>query len=562
MRVEHGLPAAHRGGRDRLDHRGVVVAGEGGQVEGGLLGGDHAEGLGLADLEVVGVAERLELGGLVEHEVVEGGQVEGVAGDVEVAGAVELAGGGVAQGDVPALAALLLPLLEELGVVLGDRHRDRGLDRGEPARGQARGELVVHVRGGGLGQGVGGLGDLAGLPRLHGQGLDEPPDLAGAGAGGRGRRRSASSRSAWTPRGRRRPAPGRTRRPPGCPPRPGTRPDAARRGGRRRPRWRRRCRRSRGAARTTARPAAACRAPRRGRRACAARAGQAARRGRGPRPPPASRRIVFEHVSIVQRAAAGVAGCERFVAHRFSRNFDRRTRRDREPPAGVSTRSLALATRPAKAHLDQREPASRAATATHGVPVPVAAKDRNHRRAAGRRRGSRGSAPARLAPRPPGLARASTRAARSRHARWRSLLDQRRRTSTIEKARPPERPCVELARPQTRERGPLPRHPSGQPAAATARAGGRRAARRRADRLPDRLGLRARLPARQPGRPGPDPADPRARREAPLHADVQRLRPARAVRARRQRGVPRDQGGDARGRTRSSCPPPARCRGG
>ncbi len=78
-------------------------------------------------------------GGLVADQVVEGGQVEGVAGDVEVGGAVVVAGGGVPQGDVPTLPALLLLLLEELGVVLGDRHRDRGLDRGEPAGGAAWG---------------------------------------------------------------------------------------------------------------------------------------------------------------------------------------------------------------------------------------------------------------------------------------------------------------------------------------------------------------------------------------------------------------------------------------
>ena len=39
--------------------------------------------------------------------------------------------------------------------------------------------------------------------------------------------------------------------------------------------------------------------------------------------------------------------------------------------------------------------------------------------------------------------------------------------------------------------------------------------------------------------------DPRPRRPAPLHADVQGLRAARPVRAGRQRGVPGDQGGDA-----------------
>ena len=74
----------------------------------------------------------------------------------------------------------------------------------------------------------------------------------------------------------------------------------------------------------------------------------------------------------------------------------------------------------------------------------------------------------------------------------------------------------------------------------------RGAARRRcADRLPDRLGLRPGLPDRQPRRPRPDPADPRPRRAAPLHAGLQGLLPARSVRARRQRGVPGDQGRDA-----------------
>ena len=43
----------------------------------------------------------------------------------------------------------------------------------------------------------------------------------------------------------------------------------------------------------------------------------------------------------------------------------------------------------------------------------------------------------------------------------------------------------------------------------------------------------------------PDPAAPRARRQAPLHAGLPGLRPARPARAPRQRGVPGDQGGDA-----------------
>ena len=172
-------------------------------------------------------------------------------------------------------------------MVLGDRHRHRRLDRGEPARGQPRGELLVDIRGGGLGQDVGGLGDLAGLPRLHRQLLDQPPDLRqpvleveGVGdqlhPGQRGHAEGGGDRLR-----------ARTPRPRGCPPRPATRPDGARRAGSRRPRWRRRCRRWRGAARTTARRAAAWIARRRGLRSSSPRAGRGASRRRGPRPPPA-----------------------------------------------------------------------------------------------------------------------------------------------------------------------------------------------------------------------------------------------------------------------------------
>ena len=77
---------------------------------------------------------------------------------------------------------------------------------------------------------------------------------------------------------------------------------------------------------------------------------------------------------------------------------------------------------------------------------------------------------------------------------------------------------------------------------------------RRARRVPDGLLLRVGLPAGQPGRHQPDPVDPEPGRPPPLHPGVPELRPAGSVRADRQRRVPRDQGGDARPVTRSSCP--------
>ena len=57
--------------------------GEGGEVEAGLLGGDHPEGSGLADFEGVGVAERGEGLGLDTDQVVETGQVHRVAACME-----------------------------------------------------------------------------------------------------------------------------------------------------------------------------------------------------------------------------------------------------------------------------------------------------------------------------------------------------------------------------------------------------------------------------------------------------------------------------------------------
>ena len=202
MQVELGLrqrPAADRLGTvwtARLCSRCAVE--EGAEVEGGLAVGDHADGLGLADVEGVGVAEGFELGGLVTDQVVEGGEVQGVAGDLEVGGADPVVGTvgadpAVVQPHPPRVPAVLLPGLQQLRVVGGDGLGDRELDRPPPTRADPVRELGVHRRGGGLGEVVGGLGDLAGLPRRHRQCFD--------GAQRRGSRcwRSRASANSWSP---------------------------------------------------------------------------------------------------------------------------------------------------------------------------------------------------------------------------------------------------------------------------------------------------------------------------------------------------------------------------
>jgi hypothetical protein len=79
-----------------------LVWGWGGvQVEVGLGVGDHAEGLGLAGAQVVSVSETTQVGGVVADQVVEVGEVQGVAGGLQPAGAGEAAIGAVGEGDVP-----------------------------------------------------------------------------------------------------------------------------------------------------------------------------------------------------------------------------------------------------------------------------------------------------------------------------------------------------------------------------------------------------------------------------------------------------------------------------
>ena len=147
-----------------------------GQVEVGLAGGDGAEGLGLAGLELVGVAQPAEQGGFGADQVVEGGQVGGVAGGLEPGGAREPAGAGVAEGDVPPgpTGPLLHNLL--LGGEPGDSEGDEPLDRRQSEPVEAGGELLVDPPGPLQRQRAGLGGDAAGLPRRHRQRLDPGPE--------------------------------------------------------------------------------------------------------------------------------------------------------------------------------------------------------------------------------------------------------------------------------------------------------------------------------------------------------------------------------------------------
>ena len=154
---------------------------EGAEVEGGLAVGDHPDGFGFADIEGVGVTQGLQLGGLVTDQVVKGGEVQGVAGDLQMGGADPVVGTvgadpAVEQPHPPGVPAVLLPGLQQVRVVGGDGLGDRELDRPPPTRADPVRELGVHRCGGGLGEVVGGLGDLAGLPRRHRQRFDRGPE--------------------------------------------------------------------------------------------------------------------------------------------------------------------------------------------------------------------------------------------------------------------------------------------------------------------------------------------------------------------------------------------------
>ena len=137
-----------------------------------LAAGDDAEGLGLAGLVVVGVAQPAELLGDVADELVEGGQVVGVTGGLEPGGAGELARPRVGEGDVPPGPGGLFLRGLLLGREPGGGEGDEPLDGGEPEPVDPAGELLVDPPGGLERQGAGVGGDPAGLPGRHLAGLD------------------------------------------------------------------------------------------------------------------------------------------------------------------------------------------------------------------------------------------------------------------------------------------------------------------------------------------------------------------------------------------------------
>ena len=158
------------------------------EVESTLSAGDDTEGPGFAGLEVVGLSESTELLRHLADEPVERGEVLGVAGRFEPGGAREVTRARVTQRDVVPGASGLFLLGLLLGREPGGSESDQPLDGRDPEAVDAGGELLVDPAGCLVGQGVGGLGDLAGLVGRHFEGLDlgaqerEPvPEVEGVG---------------------------------------------------------------------------------------------------------------------------------------------------------------------------------------------------------------------------------------------------------------------------------------------------------------------------------------------------------------------------------------------
>jgi hypothetical protein len=129
--------------------------------------------LALRGAEVVDVAAGLELGCGVADQVVELGQVQGVAAGMELAGAGEAGRSGVDEVDVPGRLALVFAAGVLFGVEPGDGVGHQPVDGHRTAAGV--GEADVDPPGRFKGQGVGVFGDPAGPPRGNLQGLDPGP---------------------------------------------------------------------------------------------------------------------------------------------------------------------------------------------------------------------------------------------------------------------------------------------------------------------------------------------------------------------------------------------------
>ncbi len=155
---------------------GLLGLGVGGveEVQDALRAGQQPQGMGASPVEVVGVAQCLELGGGPGQGVVEVERVQGVQHPGDRGGRGGLA---VVEPDPASGQGGFLDPGGGVGVVLQQRLVDRGPDpvtRQRPAPGED-GEVAVHEPGRRPGQ-VGGLhGRAAGLPRRQHPGLHQVP---------------------------------------------------------------------------------------------------------------------------------------------------------------------------------------------------------------------------------------------------------------------------------------------------------------------------------------------------------------------------------------------------
>ena len=164
------------------------------QVEARLGVGDHPERPGLADAEVVGVAERTESLGLRADDVVEARQVEGVADGAQLGRAGVVMGVRVDQHHVPREPRSRLPISVVLPVASGGPLGDEPVERRNAQRRHAPRDLAVDParRFGRTGAACGWrpVSPSTPAPSWAASG----PTAAGAGGAGRARRREGRSR--------------------------------------------------------------------------------------------------------------------------------------------------------------------------------------------------------------------------------------------------------------------------------------------------------------------------------------------------------------------------------